>query len=444
MNRTARGKALIWIAIALACVVVVVRLTRPRAIPVDVGTVAVRRIDVGVESEAKTRIHDRYIVSASVAGRLSRILYDEGDRITSGQTIATIDPLPYNASIEAALQKLRELEAQRAGVETFRPKEEALAQARSRVSGSRAGAAAAYARVYAAQAAYEQADREARRQSALERQGYASAAVAEQTQLVRTTRLRELEMAKTGAAAAEAQVAIDQAYVDELTKKVRDPDYLRTVYDAQMAAIRAQLSNLEDQAHRTAIRAPTAGQILRVLQKSEAYVSSGAPIVEIGNAAKLEIVADVLSQDAVQIKRGDPVEVIRGAGDAHPKAVVRLVEPSGFTKISALGIEEQRVNVIADLPRVPSSLGDAFRLDVRIITWSGKALALPIPALVRCGSDWCAFALEGDTASRRLLRIGHVGADYAEVLAGLSSGERVILRPSEAIRPGARVSAKSP
>lgn len=445
MKRAPYAKTLIWMTLALACVAVVVFLTRPRAIPVDVETVAVRRIDVGVESEAKTRIHDRYVVSAPVAGRLSRIVYDEGDRITSGQSIATIDPLPYNASIEAALQKLRELEAQRAGVETFRPKEEALAQARSRVSASRAGAAAAYARVYAAQAAYEQADKEARRQSALERQGYASAAVAEQTQLIRTTRLRELEMAKTGAAAAEAQVAIDQAFVDELTKKVRDPDYLRTVYDSQMAAIRAQLRNLEDQAHRTAIRAPTSGEILRVLQKSEAYVSSGAPIVEIGSSAKLEIVADVLSQDAVHIKRGDAVEVTRGAGDAHPKAVVRLVEPSGFTKISALGIEEQRVNVIADLPHpTPSSLGDAYRLDVRIITWSGKALALPIPALVRCGADWCAFVLQGDTASRRVLRIGHMGSDYAEVLAGVSSGERVIVRPSEAIKPGSRVSAKSP
>lgn len=444
MKRAPLAKMLTWVTLGLACVVAAVWLSRPRAIPVDVATVGVRRIEVGVESEAKTRIHDRYTVSASVPGRLSRIVYDEGDRITSGQTIATIDPLPYNASIEAALQKLRELEAQRAGVETFRPKEEALAQARSRVSASRASTAAAYARVYAAQAAYEQADKEARRQSALEHQGYASAAVAEQTQLIRTTRLRELEMAKTGAAAAEAQVAIDQAYVDELTKKVRDPDYLRTVYDSQMNAIRAQLSNLEDQAHRTAIRAPTSGQILRVLQKSEAYVSSGAPIVEIGNTARLEIVADVLSQDAVQIKRGDPVEVIRGAGDVHPRAVVRLVEPSGFTKVSALGIEEQRVNVIADFPHAPASLGDAYRLDVRITTWTGTALALPIPALIRCGSDWCAFVLERDRASYRRLRLGHMGSDYAEVLAGVSSGERVILRPSEAIKPGAAVSVKSP
>jgi HlyD family secretion protein len=435
---------LIWAAAILACALSIGLLIRPRPVAVDVGIVGVRQLDVTIESEAKTRVHDRFIVSAPVAGRLSRTAYDEGDRVAVGQKIATIDPLPYNASIEAALQKLRELEAQRAGVETFRPKEEALAQARSRVFASRAGATAANARVFAAQASFEQADKEARRESALERQGFASQAANEQTQLIRTTRMRELQMAKTGAAAADAQVAIDQAYVDELTKKVRDPDYLRRVYEAQMAAIRAQLRTLEDQAHRTTVLAPVSGKVLRIVQKSEAYVSSGAPIIEIGSLRKLEIVADVLSQDAVRIRPGDAVEVVRGAGDDHPLAVVRLVEPSAYTKISALGIEEQRVNVVADLPRAPASLGDAYRLDVRIVTWSGKVLALPIPALVRCGADWCTFVVKNGTVSRRVLRIGQMGTDDVEIFSGVSSGERVVLRPTEAIKDGVRVSAKSP
>lgn len=432
-------KPIAWTIAAGALGLLIVLWLRPAPIGVDVGTVARRRVEVAVESEAKTRIHDRFVVSAPVAGRLLRIPFEEGDRVAAGQTVASIDPLPYNASIASALQKLRELQAQRSGIETFRPKEEALEQARSRVTASLASARSTYARVLAAEAAYQQADREASRESSLERQGYASKSAAEQAQLVRTTRLRELQMARTGAAAADAQVAVDRAIVEELTKKVRDPDYLRTVYDAQMSAIRAQLRNLEDQAHRTVVTAPVSGDVLRVVQKSEAYVPSGAPLLEIGSRRTLEIVADVLSQDAVRIRTGDRVEVIRGAGDTHPKAVVRRIEPSGFTKISALGIEEQRVNVIAAFESPPPSLGDAYRLDVRIVTWSGDALAIPVPALVRCGVDWCAYVVDNGKARRQTLRLGAIGAEYAQVLAGATAGDVVILRPAEAIRDGVTV-----
>lgn len=206
-------------------------------------------------------------------------------------------------------------------------------QTRARTASSLALALSAHARVLATQSALEQADREVRRQTALEAQGYASKLVREQAQLADITRRRELQMAKTDAAAAEAQVTMDRAAFDELAKKVRDPDYLRTVYDAQMNAIRAQLRTLEDQSSRTAIVAPVSGEIMRVLQKSEAYVGAGTPLVEIGNRNTLEIVADVLSQDAVGIHVGDTMEVLRGAGNDHPRGKVRRIEPSGYTVV---------------------------------------------------------------------------------------------------------------
>jgi HlyD family secretion protein len=436
------ARVLIWGIVALLAAAGVALVLRPRPVPADVARIETRRIEVAVEAEAKTRIHDRYVVSAPVSGRLLRIGFDEGDRVTAGQAVASIDPLPYNANVDAALQKLRELQAQSAGVETFRPKEEALSQARSRVAESLAGAASAAARVLAADSAYQQADREASRQAALERQGYASKAAAEQSALAKTTRLRELQMAKTGAVAADAQVAVDRAIVDELTKKVRDPDYLRAVYGAQMDAIRAQLRTLEDQAHRTVATAPASGEVLRVLQKSEAYVGAGVPLLEIGSRRTLEIVADVLSQDAVTMHVGDPVDVLRGAGDAHPRAKVRLIEPSGYTKISALGIEEQRVNVIAEFVGPSVSLGDAYRLDVKITTWAGDVLAVPVSALVRCQADWCAFAVRDGRAVRRRLRIGHMGSEFAQILSGLDAGDAVILRPTEAVRDGTAIQAR--
>jgi HlyD family secretion protein len=433
------ARPIAWIVATFLVVGGLVFLLRPRPVTVEAATVARRHIETAVEAEAKTRVHDRFVVSAPVQGRLLRIAFEEGDRVTAGQHLASIDPLPYNASIETALNKLAELQAQQTGVETLRPKEETLAQARARVAASQSSASSASARVLAAQAAFEQADREAQRQTALERQGYASRLAGEQAQLLRTVRLRELQVARTDAAAANAQVAMDSALVEELTKKVRDPDYLRNVYGAQANAIRAQLRTLEDQASRTTITAPVSGEVLRVLQKSEAYVPAGAPLLEIGSRGTLEIVADVLSQDAVGIHVGDALVVVRGAGSDHPRGTVRRIEPSGFTKISALGIEEQRVNVIAVLPTRPASLGDAYRLDVRIVTWSGNALSIPVAALVRCGDDWCTFVIHGGKATRKMLRIGRMGDNDAEVLGGVELGDSVVLRPSEAIRDGASV-----
>lgn len=432
-------RPVVWTIALLAIAGAIAWFLRPRPAVVETAVVARRHIQTAVEAEAKTRVRDRFVVSAPVQGRLSRIDFEAGDRVRSGQRLATIDPLPYNASIEEALQKLRELQAQQAGVETLRPKEETLAQARARVAASRSALASANARVLSAQAAFEQADREARRQTELAAHGDVSSLAREQAELAKTMRLRELQIAKTDAASANAQVAMDAAFVDELAKKIRDPDYLRTVYGAQANAIRAQLRNLVDQASRTNVTAPVSGEVLRVLQKSEAYVSAGTPLLEIGNRGGLEVVADVLSQDAIGIHVGDTVEVLSGAGSDHPRGTVKRIEPSGFTKVSALGIEEQRVNVIADLQAPPRSLGDAYRLDVRIVTWSGEVLSIPVPALVRCGDEWCAFAVRNARAYRSVLRIGRIGETDAEVLTGLSAGDVVVLRPSELIRDGTSV-----
>jgi len=444
MRSTRYLRLVALIIVAIVIVGGVALLLRPRPVDVEVGKVARSHIETAVEAEAKTRIHDRFVVSAPVQGRLQRISCEEGDRVTAGQRLGSIDPLPYNASIEAALDKLRELDAQRTGVETLRPKEETLAQARARVAASQSTAASASARVLSAQAALEQADRELERHITLERQGYASRLTREQAQLLRTLRFRELQVAKTDAAAANAQVLMDTALVDELTKKVRDPDYLRNVYDAQASAIQAQLRTLEDQASRTTITAPVAGEVLRVLQKSEAYVSAGAPLLEIGSRGTLEVVADLLSQDAANVHVGDKLIVLRGAGTDHPIGKVRLIEPSGFTKSSPLGIEEQRVNVVADLTNRPQSLGDAYRLDVRIVTWSGEALSISVAALVRCGNEWCTFVIHDGRAARKLVTVGRMSETAAEVLSGVKAGEAVILQPSEAVRDGIIVRFSTP
>jgi HlyD family secretion protein len=191
------------------------------------------------------------------------------------------------------------------------------------------------------------------------------------------------------------------------------------------------------------LRAPVAGRVLRVIEKSERVVTAGTPILTVGDPKQLEIVADVLSTDAVKIQPGMPV-LLEGWGGDHPiQARVRLVEPGGFTKVSALGIEEKRVNVISDFVDPPGPLGDGYRVETRTVTWSGeKVLKVPQSALFRQGSGWSVFAIEGGRAIRRDVEIGHRNQAAAEILNGLSVGEEVILHPSNQLNDGVRVRAQ--
>ena len=183
-----------------------------------------------------------------------------------------------------------------------------------------------------------------------------------------------------------------------------------------------------------------AGRVLRVIEKSERVVPAGTPILTLGDSKQLEIVADVLSTDAVKIQPGMPV-FLEGWGGDHPiRARVRLVEPGGFTKVSALGIEEKRVNVISDFVDSPGPLGDGYRVETRTVIWSGeKVLKVPQSALFRQGQGWSVFAIEGGRAKRHDVEIGHRNQAEAEILNGISAGEEVILHPSNQLNDGARV-----
>lgn len=430
--------AAVLLALATAAVLYAVR---PK--PVSVETAAVTRgpMSQSVDVEAKTRVRQRYVVAAAVAGRLSRVNLLEGDRVKAGTIVATLDPLPQNAAVESALAQIAELQQQRAGVETLRPKPEAIAQAESRAAGAQAAYRVAVQRRDAASAAYAQARRETARAAQLERGGYLPRAGLESAQLAETSRSKELAAAQSTLALAATDVEAAQAAVAELRAKQADPEYLKRVYDARIAAVRSNLRALADQAARTAVRAPVSGAVLRVAQKSEQYVAAGTPLLELGDVHGLEIVADVLSSDAVRMRPGNTIEILRGAGDRRLTGRVRYVEPAGYTKVSALGIEEQRVNVIGDFTAPTGNLGDQYRLDVRITTWqSPNVLRIPQAALFRCADAWCAFAVESGRAKRVHLRIGHQSDRDAEVLSGLTPNQPVILHPTDRIDDNTPVS----
>ena len=191
------------------------------------------------------------------------------------------------------------------------------------------------------------------------------------------------------------------------------------------------------------IHSPVSGCVLQVVEKSERVVQAGAPLLVIGDPKNLEIVTDVLTTDAVNIKSGAPVN-LRGWGGDHPlHARVRLVEPSGFTKVSALGVEEKRVNVITDFVDSPERLGDGYRVETSIVTWEASdVLKIPGGAAFREPNGWSVFVIESGKARRRAIEIGHRNQTEAEVLSGVTAGDEVILHPSNQLSDGVRVQAE--
>jgi multidrug efflux pump subunit AcrA (membrane-fusion protein) len=393
-----------------------------------------------VDAEGKTRVRKRFVISAPVTGRLVRMALDAGDRVEQEMVVARIDPLPYDTAVQEARARLAELRAQRAGVETQRPKPEALDQAQARITAAQEAQREAEARVTQAQAAFAQAQRQYQRATQLETKGTISREERETAELLQTTRAKELEIAQRAVQRTASEVKAAQAALAVLEAERRDPDYLLAVYDARIKSVEAELAKLRDEAVRTEIRSPIRGHVLRVLEENERVVAAGTPLLELGNLADLEIMVDVLSTDAVKIQPGAMMFIEHWGSERVLQAQVRLVEPSAFTKISALGVEEQRVNVIADFVDAPTPLGDNYRVEARIVIWEEEdVLKVPLSALFRCAEAWCVFVVKDGKAYRRKVVIGHRNNFEAEVLKGLVEDAVVILHPSDQVREDRRV-----
>jgi HlyD family secretion protein len=366
-----------------------VLLLMPGPVPVEVSQTAIGPLQVTVDEEGETRAHDRFVVSAPVAGRVARIELHDGDPVAQNQILAQLWPLPLTA----------------------REREEQLA----RIAAAEALLREASERMRHAQADHEQALREWLRMEKLVAGGFVSRQDAEQARIGETTSANELEAARFRVRATEADLSAARA--------------------ALLALDTARASSA-----RIPIRSPIAGKVLRLLDKSERVVAAGTPLITVGDPTRLEIVVDLLSTDAVKVKPGMPVTLEGWGGDKPLRARVRVVEPYGFTKVSALGVEEQRVNVIADFVEPPGALGDGYRVEAKIIIWSADSvLKLPVSALFRNGEGWAVFIVENGRANRRELKIGQRGQLEAEVLQGLKAGETVIRHPSNNITDGARV-----
>lgn len=388
-SRTAQ----IGIGIGAAVVVVAIGafVLRPAPVPVDIALAARTPLRVTVDQEGRTRVRERYVVAAPVAGRLERLVLREGDRVETGQTVALLAPLPLDASTHQ--------------------------QAEARLVSALALERESAANVGVAGTAAEQAQRTVDRRRLLAG-GAISTEEYDDALRAAEQRRQELAAAESRERAASADVAVARAALLAMD----------TRRDGMIA-----------------VRSPVSGSVLNVPQQSERVIAAGTPVVEIGDPRSIELVVDVLSSDAVRIRAGDPVEIDEWGGDSALWGRVRLVEPSAFTKVSALGVDEQRVNVRVDIGDPPVTLGDNFRVEARIVVWQSRdVLTVPASALVQSrDGEWSIFVVQGGRAKRQPIDVGFRGAAAAQIRSGLSTGATVILFPSDQIRDGTRVRART-
>jgi HlyD family secretion protein len=372
----------------------------PRAIPVEMAGASRGELRVTVDEEGQTRVRNRYIVSSPVGGQLRRIELKPGAVVRAGETV------------------LAELET--AGTDLLGASE--LAQAEARAGAALSAREAAEARRAAAEASGKQAESELIRQRALAEKSVLSQQEMEMTEMRATTAAQEAR-----AAAFAAQVAAFEL-------------------EQARAALRRGLPGAEGDAAkspRVTVRSPVDGVVLRVFQESARVVPGGTQLIEVGDPADLEVRVEVLSRDGVAVKPGAPVLLERWGGEGALKARVRLVEPAAFTKVSALGVEEQRVNLLADFADPAerrAGLGDAFRVEARIVVWeSADVLKVPAGALFQRDGAWKVFVVEGGKARLRAVEAGRGNGVETQVLGGLAEGEQVIVYPGDRVGDGTRV-----
>jgi len=373
---------------------------RPKALPVDTALVSRGPLEATVDAEGRTRVRERFVVVAPVAGRVERLTQVQGALVRVGDVVARLTPLPLDS--------------------------QAMAQARARLDAANAVMLQAASQLRVATAALDQQRRDLSRAQRLAEVGGVSPRVVE-----------------------ESQLAVTEAEEAERTANER---VRATEADARQA--RATLAGQEHGPQTTVfVRAPASGRVLRVPERSERIVAAGTPLMEVGDASSLEIVVDVLSADGARIHPGDHVRLAEwgptnGESNEAIGGRVRDVEPAAFTKTSALGVNEQRVNVIIDPDRTPQMIGDGFRVEASIVVWaSGDAVVIPRSALLqgteqRSGAEWIAYVVKANRAERRAVRIGRVGGTSAEVMSGVAPGDEVVVFPSDRVTPGTKVKAK--
>lgn len=389
----------------------------PRPVPVEVASVVQGRFEAGIDEDAKTRLRDRYSISAPLAGRLARIVLREGDAVQAGDVVARITP-----AMPALLD------------------ERSLREQQARITAAQANVQRAAVRIERSRVAQEQARNDLRRSEQLAQQGFVAPMRLDAERLALQAAAKDTEAAVQDQQVARADLAQARAALDVVRRPGSAPS-----------------------GKAFEVLAPVSGRVLRVAQASEGMVALGTVLVEVGDIAQLDVVAPLLSTDALQVRAGSPVRIERWGGPGVLQGRVRSVEPAAFTKVSALGVEEQRVNVLIDLTSPPAqwaALGDGYRVVVRVLTREAPDAALvPVSALFPLPAGdapaaapmgeavaprMAVFVVDGGRARRMPVVLEARGSTHAWVREGLQAGAQVVVYPPAALTDGARVQVRTP
>jgi len=366
----------------------------PSAVKVEVAAVSRGPLAVTIDEEGRTRVRDRFVVTAPVTGRVLRIELEPGDRVVRGDIVARVQP---------ASPPLLDARSRAEALATVESAQATLGHARAEEQRARAALA--------------QAQRELARTGRLTTAGI--------------TTMQDLDAREADALVAEEAVNAAAFAVHAASAEV------------ERAKARAATPVGAGGGATVVVKAPVNGVVLQRLRESESVVPAGEPLVEIGDPRQIEIVTDLLSTDAVRVKPGARATVEQWGGESALAATVRRIEPAGFTKVSALGVEEQRVNVVLDFADGDEDsplLGDAYRVETRIVMWeAANVLKVPTNALFRDNTQWAVYVASGGRARRTIVEIGHQAAQEAEVLDGVSEGASVIVHPGDLVRDGTRI-----
>ncbi|CAM2008547.1 efflux RND transporter periplasmic adaptor subunit [Acanthopleuribacter pedis] len=385
-----------WLIAVLVMVALVAVALQPKEVTVEAGTVIRGDLEVTVAEDGRTRVKQRYTLVAPVSGNLLRVDLKAGDTVKADRDrVFAVKPQP------PALLNQRD-----------------RAEREARVAVAQARLAEAKAQIDKVKAALALAERQAGRQKDLADKGFAGKEAFDQARTELLLRRAELRVAQDGVDVAASDVRLAEAGL------------LLGEGDA------GTLEALE-------VIAPINGQVFRVFRESEGWINQGEPVLELGDSRQLEVVVDLLSKDAVQIQPGAAVKLKHWGGETVLQGTVRLIEPSGFTKVSALGVEEQRVNVIVDILSAPAEwehLRDGFRVEVDITTWQAKNLVLtPASSLFWADDQWWVYRLQQDRLEKVAVEVGRRNTRFAEVKQGLTAEDRVVLFPGDEVKAGVKV-----
>lgn len=396
-GRTAKKrfrKLLPWLGVGVLVALIAFGM-KGKPVEVETGAVTRSALTVRVSEEGKTRIRNRYVVSAPAAGKMRRVSLKAGDEVKAGETLLT--------AIEPVVSPLLDPRAK--------------AQAEAMVATRDAAQRQAAESLEAAKASSNLAIADRDRVRAVQMPGSISKSDRDRVE-------------------GDANVKAAQVRAAEFTLKVAE-------YELAQARTALERPKPDTAGNLAEVKSPVSGRVLKVMQESEAIVSPGTQILEIGDPADIEIEAEILSRDAVAIHDGDAVEIEQWGGEQPLKGRVRRVEPAGFTKISALGVEEQRVIVLSDLvdaPKEAARLGDRFRVEVRVAVWHRDDVpVVPAGALFREGNAWKTFAFRNGKAAKVTLEVGRTDGRFTEVVSGLSTGDEVLLHPPDTVKDGTEV-----